>query len=560
MTVPIQYGILQQPAMDPVFPIPGSEVPEIGLIGVALRFVVAQQNGSHLSQDCHEDGHGDSEMTPKQSSDDFLEGLSVPKSPPVPIDPVIQEDVDSQQDPILDPLILERAQHEISRKNIDRDALNALYRLIDNGHIAYLVGGAVRDLMLGRKPKDFDIVTDATPRKVKRLFRNCRIIGRRFRLAHLHYAGGKIIEVATFRSSGRADQVIRDGEMIRRDNVYGTPDEDAHRRDLTVNGLFYDVSSFRVIDYVGGVNDLRSRVIRMIGDPHQSFREDPIRMLRAIRHSVRIDFQFDQKTQGAMEQSREEILKANPARLLEELYKDLASGHARKFFSVLHRDGFLELLMPALTKVLVQDEKRNEWTAGLERLDGQRVEGHKIHQALGIAALVTPMLLPRVRKLQRGSTRDPRTISQKFRDDLAEAFQQLKVYRRDEERLWAALGGLRAVADAVDEGQWSTKLTARPWFHDSMEILYVLLGPGQRRREMLDLSREIPRPEPAEGLPGRRRRRKKKAGDGPQGVARGSEGGGPGASSGAMGVSRRRRRKPSRTPGSRRPPPGGQTA
>lgn len=545
--------------MDPVFPIPGSVVPEIGLIGVALRFVVAQQNGSHLSQGGHEDGHGDSEMTPKQSSDDFLEGLSVPKSPPEPIDSIAQQDGDSQQNPNLDPVILERAQHEISRKNIDRDALNALHRLIDNGHIAYLVGGAVRDLMLRRTPKDFDIVTDATPRKVKRLFRNCRIIGRRFRLAHLHYAGGKIIEVATFRSSGRADQVIRDGEMIRRDNVYGTADEDAHRRDLTVNGLFYDVSSFRVIDYVGGVDDLRSRVIRMIGDPHKSFREDPIRMLRAIRHSVRIDFQLDQETQIAMEQSREEILKANPARLLEELYKDLASGHARNFFSVLYGNGFLELLMPALTKVLVQDEKRNEWIAGLERLDGQRVQGHKIHQALGIAALVTPMLLPRVRKLQRGSTRDPRTISQKFRADLAEVFQQLKVYRRDEERLWAALGGLRAVADAVDEGQWSTKLTARPWFHDSMEILYVLLGPGQRRREMLDLSREIPRPKPAEGLPRRPRRRNKKAGNGPRGVARGSEGGAPGASSGAMGASRRRRRKPSRTPGSKRPPPGGQT-
>ncbi|HIC22925.1 MAG TPA: polynucleotide adenylyltransferase PcnB, partial [Planctomycetes bacterium] len=192
------------------------------------------------------------------------------------------QDENSDRKPVAQPLVLARADHKISRKNIDRDALNALYRLIDNGHIAFLVGGAVRDLMLGRKPKDFDIVTDATPRMVKRLFRNCRIIGRRFRLAHLHYSKGKIIEVATFRSSGRADQVVRDGEMIRRDNVFGTPDEDAHRRDLTINGIFYDVSSFCVIDYVDGVNDLRAGVIRMIGDPHFSFREAPNRMLLGV--------------------------------------------------------------------------------------------------------------------------------------------------------------------------------------------------------------------------------------------------------------------------------------
>jgi len=519
-----------------------------------VRYVVAQTNGSQLPQDSHDNGPGDADIAPNKPSGDFLAGLSLPESQQEPVDPIAGQDENSDRKPVAQPLVLARADHKISRKNIDRDALNALYRLIDNGHIAFLVGGAVRDLMLGRKPKDFDIVTDATPRMVKRLFRNCRIIGRRFRLAHLHYSKGKIIEVATFRSSGRADQVVRDGEMIRRDNVFGTPDEDAHRRDLTINGIFYDVSSFCVIDYVDGVNDLRAGVIRMIGDPHFSFREDPIRMLRAIRHSVRIEFQFDQETRDAMERSRDEILKANPARLLEELYKDLASGYSKKFFSCLHKQGFLDLLMPALAEVLEQEETRKEWIEVLERLDDQRSDGHQIHQAMGIAALISPLLLPCLRKVQRGSNRNHRTISGAFREDLSDVLGQLKVYRRDEERLLAALGGLGAVSDCVHERKWSDKLTARHWFRDSMEILYVLLGPGEGRLEMLEKARLIPISHYVDGPPKRRRRRRKSGRIGQQQ----GDGGAPEAESGPDGVfsergPRRRRRKPSRAPGSRRP-------
>ncbi len=512
-----------------------------------------------MPQDSPEDRTSDSSLPARDRGDDFLAGIfsrdtARPPQPP----PATPEDPIRPKSRACDSLILERKEHSVSRKNIDRDALNALYRLIDHGHIAYLVGGAVRDLMISRQPKDFDIATDATPRKVKRLFRNCRIIGRRFRLAHLHYAGGKIIEVATFRSSGRADAVVRDGEMIRRDNVYGSAEEDAHRRDLTINGLFYDVSTFSVIDYVGGVEDLRASKIRMIGDPHFSFREDPIRMFRAIRHGVRIGFQLDQETGDALEQSRELILRANPARLLEELYKDLHSGYGKKFFEALRKEQFLQLLIPALVKVLERPETTSQWHDCLARLDEQVNAGHRIPQALGIAALVSPLLIARYERLVESGERNRNKISGVFRQDLAEVLRQLKVYRRDEERLWAALGGLCAVADAVQEGEWSQNLKSQPWLLDSMVVLYVLLGPGQGRQEMLEEARKLPVPEsPERQTRGRRPRRKsgqnhrKQAEEGRSGAAQ--EHNGVDDSGSTRRRRRRRRRKPSRSRGDNGP-------
>ena len=181
------------------------------------------------------------------------------------------------------PVVYERAKHCISRKDIDPDALKVLYRLNALGYTAYLVGGGVRDLLLGRKPKDFDVGTSATPNEVKRAFRNCFLIGRRFRLAHIRF-GEKVIETATFR---RNSQTV--GEIIEHaaegpfeDNTFGTPETDAYRRDFTVNGLFYNIKDFSVIDWVGGMKDLEGKVIRSIGDPEIRFREDPVRMMRAM--------------------------------------------------------------------------------------------------------------------------------------------------------------------------------------------------------------------------------------------------------------------------------------
>ncbi len=188
------------------------------------------------------------------------------------------------------PRIVPRSEHIITRANIAETALKVLYRLRAAGFESYLVGGGVRDLLLGREPKDFDIATDAHPDEVRALFRNCRLIGRRFRLAHVHF-GREIIEVATFRGSHDGEGAAGDG-MILRDNVYGTLEEDAWRRDFSINSLYYDIRDFSVVDFTGGLDDLEAGLLRVIGDAGQRYREDPVRMLRAIRFAAKLGFRI----------------------------------------------------------------------------------------------------------------------------------------------------------------------------------------------------------------------------------------------------------------------------
>ena len=225
------------------------------------------------------------------------------------------------------PRILERSQHPISRKNISSNALKVLYRLHRKGHQAYLVGGSVRDLMLGLSPKDFDVGTDAAPHEVRRLFRNSRIIGRRFRLVHVVF-GPEVIEVSTFRRDpDPRQQDSEDGELlITSDNVFGTPREDAFRRDFTINALFYDIADFSVIDYVGGIEDLERRIVRVIGDPDVRMQEDPVRMMRACEFAGRLDFGIDRDTQESIQRHRQKLEMASPARLTEEVVQLLRCG------------------------------------------------------------------------------------------------------------------------------------------------------------------------------------------------------------------------------------------
>jgi poly(A) polymerase len=262
--------------------------------------------------------------------------------------------------PMVEPRVVPRNEHTLSRKDVDPDALTVLYRLHQASHIAYLVGGSVRDLLLGRRPKDFDIGTSAHPNQVKRLFRNCWIIGRRFRLAHVKF-GTKVVEVATFRRQVQPDEIAsdqqtaathdqaappphpsRDAGQMFRDNTFGTPEEDAFRRDFTINALFYDIGTFAVIDYVNGLEDLRAGVVRSIGDPEVRFMEDPVRMLRAVALSARLDFSIDPPILDAITLHRREIARSSPPRLLEEYYKILRSGYAEKTFRALARVGLLE--------------------------------------------------------------------------------------------------------------------------------------------------------------------------------------------------------------------------
>lgn len=246
----------------------------------------------------------------------------------------------------MQPRIYLADEHDIDFAQIDRDALNVIQRLQDAGYVAYLVGGGVRDLLAKKKPKDFDVSTSARPEEIKQLFRkNCLLIGRRFRLAHLRF-GKKIIEVSTFRSGESAE------DLIVRDNEWGSPEEDALRRDFTINGLFYDPTEHHVIDFIGGWDDIHAGILRTIGDAVVRFRQDPVRMIRLLKFQARFGFSVDQQTARAMDLCREEIAKSSPARVLEELFRMLESGASEPFLRLLHTNGFLELLFPWLAHFL----------------------------------------------------------------------------------------------------------------------------------------------------------------------------------------------------------------
>lgn len=248
--------------------------------------------------------------------------------------------------------IVPRAQHPVSRKQISGNALRVLYRLHDAGYQAYLVGGAVRDLLLGLAPKDFDVATDARPEQIRQLFRNCRLIGRRFRLAHIHF-GRDIIEVATFRGTddGEGDRELDNGRLLR-DNVYGTLEEDIFRRDFTANALYYNIGDFSVLDRVGGIADIQARHLRLIGEPSERFREDPVRMMRAVRFAAKLDFRIDQQLLDLMPSMAPLLVDMPPARLFDETGKMLLNGHALRSFDLLRECGLLAELMPQVQRSL----------------------------------------------------------------------------------------------------------------------------------------------------------------------------------------------------------------
>lgn len=251
---------------------------------------------------------------------------------------------------------------------IDPQAISAVRRLQRYGYKAYLVGGCVRDLLLGIEPKDFDIATDARPEEVKGVFRNSRIIGRRFRLVHLYYRGGKMLEVATFRAAASAEEEEEGADLlIRRDNVFGTEQEDAQRRDFTINALFLDPRDGRIIDYVGGLEDIDARVVRMIGDPDIRLREDPVRIVRAIRFRAKAGLSIEPELEAALARHVEDLARCPPARLLEETLKLLRMGHARAAFDEMLEHGVIDVLLPEVQAFIAG---HLSLLAGSEVLDG----------------------------------------------------------------------------------------------------------------------------------------------------------------------------------------------
>ena len=318
-----------------------------------------------------------------------------------PAAPESQEDLDDSRDHrpppglALDPPEDPPPAHppEIPVDRLDPDAVRVIARLRHMRHQAYFVGGCVRDLLLDRTPKDFDLATDAHPGEVRAIFRNCRLIGRRFRLAHVYFRGGKIIEVATFRKNpiDVAEDVPDGGDLlITRDNVFGTAEEDAVRRDFTVNGLFYDVASGEVIDYVGGRRDLEDHRIATIGDPEIRMREDPVRTLRAVRFAARLGFTIEPDCFEAMRRHAGELARCAPARVLEETFKILRCGGSARAFELLRACGALPVVLPALGAALDSwdESRRRSFFAHLGALDRLVRSGEDVSDAVLLGALL----------------------------------------------------------------------------------------------------------------------------------------------------------------------------
>ena len=301
----------------------------------------------------------------------------------------------STSQPVPELRVIPRDAHDISRKQMSPNALRVLYRLREAGFGGYLVGGAVRDLLAGIEPKDFDVATDATPEQVKALFRNCRLIGRRFRLAHVVY-GREIIEVATFRANSADDTDDRqtdDGGRLLRDNVYGSIEDDAIRRDFTANALYYAIEDFSVRDYTGGYDDVQARLLRLIGEPEARYREDPVRMLRAARLAAKLGFTIEAATAEPIPRLAPLLAEAAPARLFEETLKLFLSGHAVASFELLEAHGLLPALLPETAQALASNKSgalRRMLVQGLRNTDARVANDESVSPAFLYAVLLWP--------------------------------------------------------------------------------------------------------------------------------------------------------------------------
>jgi len=360
----------------------------------------------------------------------------------------------------LEPRIIERAEHPISRRDIDPNVLKVLYRLINAGHLAYLVGGSVRDLMIGRRPKDFDVATSAHPQQVRDLFRNSRLIGRRFRLVHVFF-GPQNIEVATFRRRSE-EPVGADDPMIRLDNTFGTPEEDAFRRDFTVNALFYDPATFQVIDYAGGADDLNARLIRTIGEPELRMREDPVRMMRAVRFAAKLGFEIEPATRAAIELHRHDLLKASMPRLVEETYRTVGQAEAGRAASLMEELGLLEPMLPFLSAHLKETSAADRPSPMLSHMRGlgrMIDEGFAADHAFVLGAMFFDFM-----RTRRGGEN-----ANEF--DLLAELRQRGFARGDTERM-------RLITDAFQHlaapSRRTRRLVRRPYFSDARRFFEMI--------------------------------------------------------------------------------------
>ncbi|MEL7060192.1 MAG: polynucleotide adenylyltransferase PcnB [Acidobacteriota bacterium] len=415
--------------------------------------------------------------------------------------------------------VLERSEHPISRKNLSDPVLKVLYRLKKTDHVGYLCGGAVRDLMVGGAPKDFDVATDADPEELRRLFRNARIIGRRFRLAHVIFHR-EIVEVSTFRRTPDPEEQRGgpDDLLITSDNTFGTPREDAFRRDFTINALYYNIDDYSVIDYVGGIDDLDDRLVRVIGDPDLRFCEDPVRMLRACEFAARLDFDIEEETQEAILRQRDELLKAAPPRLTEELLQLLRCGSAEAAMEWMLDLGLLDVLLPEALPMLEADDARVEpFGRLLPLLDARSRSGkRKLSDPVLLGALLLPEIMHRRLSYESRHRCDWMPIDA-FRDAVDDVLEHwlerfsLAHYKRS--MLRHALEGFHRLCDQKVNAAQRQRIAAKSWFDDALVLFGLLVeatGSGREAYERWQAAkRQKPRRRAAAAEPRRRRRRRR---------------------------------------------------
>ena len=441
----------------------------------------------------------------------------------------------------LTPLIVPRAEHGISRKDISPNALRVLYKLREGGFQGYLVGGAVRDLLVGGHPKDFDVATDATPEQVKSLFRNCRLIGRRFRLAHVVF-GREIIEVATFRANiddGSGDRETEDGGRLLRDNVYGTIEDDAVRRDFTANALYYAIEDFSVRDYCGGYQDCQDRVLRLIGDPVERYREDPVRMLRAARLAAKLGFAIAPDAAAPIPELAPLLSAAPPARLFDECLKMFLAGHAESSFMLLENHGLLPALFPE-TAVAIDTNRSGALRAmllqALRNTDERIAQDKPVTPAFLFAALLWPAYCRELAVMQKAGI-DPLVAQQRAADRVTlHQAQRIALPRRFSQPMQEIWLLQPRFAQRVRKRVF--RLLAHPRFRAAFDFLELRAGAAPELAADVAFWRDAQAQSPellAERLDPKSPRRERD----PDEIATDSESGAPGPKK-----RRRRRRKP----------------
>jgi poly(A) polymerase len=404
-----------------------------------------------------------------------------------------------------EPTIVPRSEHSLSRSSIDPDALKVLYRLNRHGHIAYLVGGGVRDLLLGKKPKDFDISTSAHPHEIKKIFGNCRLIGRRFRLAHIYFKGGKIIEVSTFRA---ISEINGEEGPVTSDNTFGTPWEDAFRRDFTVNALFYNVSDFSVIDYVNGLKDLENRLIRCIGDPEVRFREDPIRMLRGIRFAALLDCDLDSESERLIRESNDDIWEGATPRILEEIIRMMGRGTAASAFDRLQILGLLSTLFPEIDQH-IRIEGSDSYRDVFSKLDKRFLSGEAPDPWLIFACLFYPYF----DFIYRGSSSDD--LLKLARDAISPVCRRIQVPKRMQDIIRQILAAQVRLFELRSSRFKPRTILRKSYFRDAFTLFEIVASTASGGQELINEWKKLEGPSPSQRPDPKRTRRRRKRGPKP---------------------------------------------